>query len=146
MKREFLRRPWVIAASALGWVLLFGYWAPWAGGLAGRIEGARRPAADLIIQRVETTGASEIEIWGQVNVLRPECSFRGLTAHLGGNGARDAPVTLTIREPARVRPAGLSEFGPWALNIAAAEVSALSMTAAHACPLRPWLVQTVIYP
>lgn len=82
------------------------------------------------------------------------CDFRGLNWYIGTRGGRAAAVTVEFREGAKIRNAGVMEFGPWLVYATPAQLELNSYAdALHQCYVSifgwripyPWISQSPFY-
>jgi hypothetical protein len=127
--------------ALIGLVLMF---ARVAGGpIAGRFSPV---ATDFEILRIEPAPNGSSRIWGQFNLVRPDCDFIGIDWVLSGN-RRAVSVTVVFEEGAKERGEGIQPFGPWLVQLTPVQLQHGSRAVVyHSCPYRPWITETHLFP
>jgi len=99
----------------------------------GAIEGNLMPVVtDVEITRAEQISATETRIWGRFNRAR-DCPFVSIDFYLG-NKQRSSKALLRFEEPSKVRDAGITEFGPWVVQLTLEQLEENSYSvASHQC-------------
>lgn len=138
------RSRWSWADRVAAFLVVAGFFAlPYA----GQIEGMMFPVADdFEIERTEGDGEGSARIWGRMTIERPRCSFIATEWHLKGETRSVALPPPVYEEGPRLRPGGVSEFGPWLLDIPERSIGQIRGVAIHQCPWRPWRTVTTLYP
>lgn len=115
---------------------------------AGRIEGMILPVADdFEITRSEAIDdKNEVRIWGVLTLERPSCHFVATEWQWTGQTRTVGLPPPVYEEGPQLRPSGISEFGPWVLDIPERALGQVRGVAIHQCPWRPWRTVTPLYP
>lgn len=132
---------------ALIWAFIF-----FTNGAEGNIYPAVKP---LNIKSVLVIDGG-VEIYGEIERLRPLCGFRKVEWFLGSYKEKNIPAIFEFRGKNYIRPDGVTQFGPWFVD-AKDENTLMNYSYAfayHKCLIKimsykitlPWLTRSQLHP
>lgn len=80
-------------------------------------EGTIYPAVKALNIKSVLIIDNGVEIFGEIERTRPLCSFRKVEWFLGKYKDKNIPVPFEFRGKTYVRPDGVTQFGPWYVEV-----------------------------